>query len=131
MLNVLNGGKHADNNVDFQEFMIAPVGAPSFTEALRAAAETFQTLKQILNKKGYDTGVGDEGGFAPRLRSNEEPMELLQQAIQEAGYKPGQDIAINLDPAAANSTRMECTYLPNPISRARPRSRCMHSGRIG
>jgi enolase len=101
MLNVLNGGKHADNNVDFQEFMIAPVGAPSFTEALRAAAETFQTLKQILNKKGYDTGVGDEGGFAPRLRSNEEPMELLQQAIQEAGYKPGQDIAINLDPAAS------------------------------
>jgi len=101
MLNVLNGGKHADNNVDFQEFMIAPVGAPSFTEALRAAAETFQTLKQILNKKGYDTGVGDEGGFAPRLRSNEEPMELLQQAIQDSGYKPGQDIAINLDPAAS------------------------------
>ncbi|HVZ16919.1 MAG TPA: phosphopyruvate hydratase [Terriglobales bacterium] len=101
MLNVLNGGKHADNNVDFQEFMIAPVGAPSFAEALRAAAETFHVLKDVLKKKGYDTGVGDEGGFAPRLRSNEEPMELLQLAIEKAGYKPGTDIAINLDPAAS------------------------------
>jgi enolase len=101
MLNVLNGGKHADNNVDFQEFMIAPVGAPTFTEGLRAAAETFQTLKGILKGKGYETSVGDEGGFAPRLRSNEEPMELLRQAIQQAGYKPGVDVAINLDPAAS------------------------------
>jgi enolase len=101
MLNVLNGGKHADNNVDFQEFMIAPVGAPSFAEALRSAAETFQTLKKILKVKGYSTSVGDEGGFAPRLRSNEEPMELLRQAIQQAGYKPGADIAVNLDPAAS------------------------------
>jgi len=101
MLNVLNGGKHADNNVDFQEFMIAPVGAPSFAEALRAAAETFHALKDVLKKKGYDTSVGDEGGFAPRLRSNEEPMELIQSAITKAGYKPGTEIAINLDPAAS------------------------------
>jgi len=101
MLNVLNGGKHADNNVDFQEFMIAPVGAPSFREALRAASETFHSLKALLNKKGYETSVGDEGGFAPRLRSNEEPMELLQTAIEEAGYKLGSEIGINLDPAAS------------------------------
>jgi enolase len=101
MLNVLNGGRHADNNVDFQEFMIAPVGALSFADALRAAAETFQALKSILHQKGYETSVGDEGGFAPRLRSNEEPMELLVAAIEKAGYKPGPDIAINLDPAAS------------------------------
>jgi enolase len=101
MLNVLNGGKHADNNVDFQEFMIAPIGAPSFSEALRCALETFHALKDILRKKGYETSVGDEGGFAPRLRSNEEAMELLCSAIQRAGYKPGLDIAINLDPAAS------------------------------
>jgi enolase len=101
MLNVLNGGKHADNNVDFQEFMIAPIGAPTFTEALRAAVETFHALKSVLQKKGYNTGVGDEGGFAPQLRSNEEPMELLLEAIEAAGYKPGTDIGINLDPAAS------------------------------
>jgi len=100
-LNVLNGGRHADNNVDFQEFMIVPVGAPSFSEALRAAAETFQTLKQVLREKGYETSVGDEGGFAPRLRSNEEPMELILSAIEKAGYKPGKDIGVNLDPAAS------------------------------
>jgi enolase len=101
MLNVLNGGRHADNNVDFQEFMIAPVGAPSFSEALRAASETFHSLKGLLNRKGYETSVGDEGGFAPRLRSAEEAMELLDFAVQKAGYKPGADIAINLDPAAS------------------------------
>jgi enolase len=101
MLNVLNGGKHADNNVDFQEFMIVPFGAPSFGEALRAAAEIFHTLKEVLHRKGYDTGVGDEGGFAPRLKSNEEPMELMAAAIEKAGYRLGQDIAINLDPAAS------------------------------
>ncbi len=100
-LNVLNGGRHADNNVDFQEFMIVPFGAPSFSEALRAAAETFQTLKQVLHDKGYETSVGDEGGFAPRLRSNEEPIELILEAIQKAGYQPGKDIGINLDPAAS------------------------------
>jgi enolase len=101
MLNVLNGGKHADNNIDFQEFMIAPVGAPTFSEALRCALETFYALKDILRKKGYETSVGDEGGFAPRLRSNEEAMELLGSAIQQAGYKSGLNIAINLDPAAS------------------------------
>jgi enolase len=101
MFNVLNGGRHADNNVDFQEFMIAPVGAPSFAEALRAGSETFHALKDILHQKGYETSVGDEGGFAPRLRSNEEPMELLLAAIEKAGYKPGSDVAINLDPAAS------------------------------
>jgi enolase len=100
-LNVLNGGRHADNNVDFQEFMIVPLGAPSFSEALRAASETFQTLKQVLHEKGYETSVGDEGGFAPRLRSNEEPVELILSAIQKAGYQPGKDLAINLDPAAS------------------------------
>jgi enolase len=100
-LNVLNGGKHADSNVDFQEFMISPVGAPSFSEALRAAAETFHTLKAVLHKKGYSTGVGDEGGFAPQLKSNEEPIELILDAIQKAGYKPGKDIVIMLDPAAS------------------------------
>ena len=101
MLNVLNGGKHADNNVDFQEFMIVPVGAPSFAEALRAASETFHALKGLLQRKGYATSVGDEGGFAPQLRSNEEAMELLDFAVKKAGYKIGHDIAINLDPAAS------------------------------
>jgi enolase 1/2/3 len=101
MLNVLNGGSHADNNVDFQEFMIAPVGAPTFAEALRAASETFHSLKSVLKKKGYDTGVGDEGGFAPRLHSAEEAMEFLDHAVENAGYKVGLDIAISLDPAAS------------------------------
>src|ERR1700728_4161785 len=101
MFNVLNGGRHADNNVDFQEFMIAPVGAATFAEALRSASETFQALKEILHKKGYETSVGDEGGFAPRLRSNEEAMELLAAAIHKAGYRVGAGIAINLDPAAS------------------------------
>ena len=100
-LNVLNGGKHADSNVDFQEFMISPVGLPSFSEALRASAETFHALKAVLTKKGYGTGVGDEGGFAPQLKSNEEPVELILEAIQKAGYKPGKDIVIMLDPAAS------------------------------
>ena len=101
MMNVLNGGRHADNNVDFQEFMIVPVGASSFADALRAGAETFQTLKETLHVKGYVTSVGDEGGFAPRLHSNEEAMELLESAIRKAGYEPGKDIGINLDPAAS------------------------------
>ncbi len=101
MFNVLNGGRHADNNVDFQEFMIAPVGAPTFADALQSASETFHALKEILRKKGYETSVGDEGGFAPRLRSNEEPMELLGEAIHKAGYRVGPGIAINLDPAAS------------------------------
>jgi enolase len=100
-LNVLNGGRHADNNVDFQEFMIVPVGAPSFAEGLRAAAETFQALKQVLHQKGYETSVGDEGGFAPRLKSNEEPIELISAAVQKAGYALGKDIGVNVDPAAS------------------------------
>jgi enolase len=101
MLNVLNGGAHADSNVDFQEFMIMPVGAESFSEALRWAAETFNTLKSVLKKKGYNTAVGDEGGFAPSLKSNAEAVELIVEAIEAAGYKPGEQIAIALDPASS------------------------------
>src|SRR6185295_1602765 len=87
MMNIVNGGAHADNNVDFQEFMVVPLGAPSFVEALRTGAEIFHTLKSILKKKGYSTGVGDEGGFAPNLKSNEEAIETILQAIDKAGYK--------------------------------------------
>jgi len=101
MMNILNGGAHADNNVDFQEFMIMPVGAASFSEALRWGAETFHTLKNVLKKRGYNTSVGDEGGFAPSLKSNVEAIELVVEAIQQAGYKPGEQIAIALDPAAS------------------------------
>lgn len=101
-MNILNGGKHADNSVDFQEFMIMPVGAPTFAEALRYAAETFHSLKNILRKKGYATSVGDEGGFAPNLKSNEEACEVIIEAIEAAGYKAGSDIAIALDPAASS-----------------------------
>jgi enolase len=101
MMNVLNGGAHADNNVDFQEFMIVPVGAESFSEALRWASETFHTLKGVLKKKGYNTAVGDEGGFAPSLKSNTEAIEVILEAIEAAGYKPGEQIAIALDPAAS------------------------------
>ncbi len=101
MLNVLNGGAHADNNVDFQEFMITPVGASSFGEALRWAAETFHTLRSVLKKKGYNTAVGDEGGFAPSLKSNTEAIEVILEAIEQAGYKPGEQIAIALDPASS------------------------------
>ncbi len=103
MLNVLNGGAHADSSVDFQEFMIVPLGAPTFTEAMRYAAETFHALKKILKEKGHATSVGDEGGFAPNtLKSNEEPCELIVEAIEKAGYRPGEDIAIALDPAASS-----------------------------
>jgi enolase len=100
MMNILNGGKHADNNVDFQEFMIMPIGAKSFPEALRMGAETFGTLKSVLSKKGYSTSVGDEGGFAPSLKSNEEALDVVMDAVKKAGYKPGKDISIALDPAA-------------------------------
>ncbi len=102
MMNILNGGKHADNSVDFQEFMAMPVGAPTFAEALRYGAETFHALACILKKKGYATSVGDEGGFAPNLKSNEEACELIVEAIQAAGYHPGKDIALALDPAASS-----------------------------
>ena len=100
-MNVLNGGKHADNTVDFQEFMIAPHHAPSFAEAIRMGMETFHTLKQVLKAKGYSTAVGDEGGFAPDLKSNDEAVDLILEAITKAGYKPSADISICLDPAAS------------------------------
>jgi len=101
MMNILNGGKHADNNVDFQEFMIMPVGAPNFAEALRMGAETFHSLRSVLKSKGYNTAVGDEGGFAPDLKSNEEAIEVILEAINKTGYKVGDEIAIALDPAAS------------------------------
>jgi enolase len=101
MMNVLNGGAHADNNLDIQEFMIVPAGASSFKEALRMGAETFHNLKNVLKSKGLNTAVGDEGGFAPSLQSNEEAMEVLMKAIETAGYEPGKDIFIALDAAAS------------------------------
>ncbi|HIK16949.1 MAG TPA: phosphopyruvate hydratase [Leptolyngbyaceae cyanobacterium M33_DOE_097] len=100
-LNVINGGRHADNTVDFQEFMIAPHNAPSFTESIRMGLETFHALRSILHAKGYSTGVGDEGGFAPDLKSNDEAIEVILEAIAKAGYKPGEDISICLDPATS------------------------------
>lgn len=102
MMNILNGGQHADNSVDFQEFMVMPIGAPTFAEALRYGAETFHSLKRILKGKGYATSVGDEGGFAPNLRSNEEACEVILEAIEAGGYRPGKDIALALDPAASS-----------------------------
>jgi enolase len=101
MMNILNGGSHADNNVDFQEFMIMPIDAPSFAEALRMGAEIFHSLKSVLKKKGYNTAVGDEGGFAPNLKSNEEALEVILDAIAKANYKPGEQVYIALDPAAS------------------------------
>ncbi|HKW27302.1 MAG TPA: phosphopyruvate hydratase [Terriglobales bacterium] len=101
MMNILNGGAHADNNVDFQEFMAMPVGAPSFSEALRWGVEVFHTLKGVLKKRGYNTAVGDEGGFAPSVKSNGEAIEVVLEAISAAGYKPGAQVAIALDPAAS------------------------------
>jgi enolase len=102
MMNIINGGKHAANSVDFQEFMVMPIGASSFAEALRYGAETFHALAKLLKEKGYAISVGDEGGFAPNLGSNEEACELIVKAIEAAGYKPGKDIAIALDPAASS-----------------------------
>ncbi|NPD44374.1 MULTISPECIES: phosphopyruvate hydratase [unclassified Lentimicrobium] len=101
MMNILNGGSHADNSIDFQEFMIMPAGAERFSEALRMGAEVFHNLKSVLKKQGYSTNVGDEGGFAPNLKSNEEALTLILQAIEKAGYRPGEDIFIALDPASA------------------------------
>lgn len=100
-MNVINGGRHAQNTVDFQEYMIAPHNAPTFTESIRMGLETFHALKDVLHGKGYSTGVGDEGGFAPDLKSNEEAVEIILEAIIKAGYKPGEDISICLDPAAS------------------------------
>ena len=101
MMNILNGGAHADNSVDPQEFMVAPYGAPNFSEALRMGAEIFHTLKSVLKKKGYSTSVGDEGGFAPNLRSNEEAIEVILESITKAGYSAGKDVGLALDPAAS------------------------------
>ena len=101
MMNILNGGAHADNCVDPQEFMIVPYGAGKFSEALRMGAEVFHTLKGVLKKRGYSTAVGDEGGFAPNLKSNEEALEVVLEAVTKAGYKPGEQIGIALDPAAS------------------------------
>ncbi|HOM99796.1 MAG TPA: phosphopyruvate hydratase, partial [Acidobacteriota bacterium] len=101
MMNILNGGAHADNNVDFQEFMIMPVKAETFREALRMGVETFHHLKKVLASRGYNTAVGDEGGFAPSLKSNEEAVEVILEAIEKAGYRPGEDIYLALDVAAS------------------------------
>lgn len=106
MMNVINGGAHADGSVDFQEFMIVPVGAPTFKEALRYGAEVFHALKKVMKEAGYPTTVGDEGGFAPSMKSNEEPLEFLMKAIEVAGYKPGKDIGIALDPATSELVQM-------------------------
>ncbi len=101
MMNIINGGSHADNSIDFQEFMIMPVGAKSFTEAIRMGAEVFHNLAKVLKKNGYSTNVGDEGGFAPNLKSNEEAVTVILQAIEQAGYRPGEDIYMALDPASS------------------------------
>jgi enolase len=111
MMNIINGGAHADNRLDLQEFMIMPVGAPSFSEALRMATEVFHTLKALLKKKGLNTAVGDEGGFAPDLKSNEEALSLIMKAIEGAGYKPGKDIALALDAAASEFYEKGAYYL--------------------
>jgi enolase len=101
MMNILNGGSHADNSIDFQEFMIMPVGASRFSEALRMGSEVFHHLKEVLKKQGYSTNVGDEGGFAPNLKSNEEAVTVILSAIEKAGYKPGIDVCLALDPASS------------------------------
>jgi len=101
LMNILNGGAHADNSVDVHEFMIAPYGAPKFSEALRMGVEVFHTLKKVLKKRNYSTAVGDEGGFAPNLKSNDEALEVVLEAITQAGYKPGEQIGIALDPASS------------------------------
>jgi len=113
MLNILNGGAHADNNVDIQEFMIMPVGAPSFREALRMSTEIFHSLKKVLKGRGYSTSVGDEGGFAPNLKSNEEALEVIMEAISAAGYQPGEDVLLALDVAASELYKDGCYTLAN------------------
>jgi enolase len=103
MMNILNGGKHAENSTDFQEFMVMPVGADSFAEALRWGAEIYHSLGKLLHEKGYNTGIGDEGGYAPSLKSNAEAVEVILEAIEKAGYKAGEQVFIALDPAAATT----------------------------
>jgi len=109
--NIINGGAHADNSVDFQEFMIAPVGAPTFSEALRYGAEVYHALKSVLKEAGYSTGIGDEGGFAPDLKSNVEAIDVILKGIEKAGYKPGDDVAIALDPATSELYQDDGSYL--------------------
>jgi enolase len=123
MLNVLNGGVHADNPVDFQEFMIVPVGAETFMQAMRIATETYQQLKRTLHSRGLSTGVGDEGGFAPALTSNEAPLELLVAAIETAGYRPGDDVAIAMDPATSE-------FFSNGAYRLAGEGRTLSSGEL-
>lgn len=110
MMNILNGGKHADNNVDLQEFMAMPVGAKSFADALRMGAEVYHSLKKTLAAKGYNTAIGDEGGFAPDLKSNEEAIQVIVEAIEKAGYKPGEQVAIAMDPAATELYKEDGKY---------------------
>lgn len=110
MMNILNGGKHADNNVDIQEFMIMPVGAQNFREALRMCAEVYHSLKKTLSAKGYNTAIGDEGGFAPNLKSNEEAIQIIVEAVKNAGYKPGEDISIAIDAAATELYKEDGKY---------------------
>ncbi len=117
MLNIINGGSHADNSVDFQEYMIMPVGFEDFTEALRASAEVYHNLKSILAAKGHSTSLGDEGGFAPNLSSNEEPIEVIMEAIEKAGYKPGEEVAIALDVAASELVTEDGKYRLDSESR--------------
>ncbi|SHF14690.1 MULTISPECIES: phosphopyruvate hydratase [Caloramator] len=110
MMNILNGGKHADNNVDIQEFMVMPVGAPNFSEALRMCAEVYHSLKKTLSEKGYNTAIGDEGGFAPNLKSNEEAIQVILEAVERAGYKPGEQVAIAIDAAATELYKEDGKY---------------------
>lgn len=111
MLNILNGGAHADNNVDFQEYMLVPAGLPTFAEAMRCAAEVYQTLKGILHSSGRSTAIGDEGGFAPNLADNEEPLKLIIEAVEKAGYRPGEEVFIAIDLAASNFCKEENYHL--------------------
>ena len=108
MMNILNGGKHADNTVDVQEFMIVPVGADRFSSALRMCAEVYQTLRTVISGRGLNTGVGDEGGFAPNLTTNEEALRLIVEAIEKAGFRPGEDVSIALDPASSEFHDISC-----------------------
>ena len=116
MLNIINGGEHANNSVDFQEYMVMPVGFDRFSEGLRAAAEVYHNLKKIIDDMGESTAVGDEGGFAPNLKSNEEPIQVIMQAIEKAGYKAGEQIAIALDVAASELINDAGKYVLNVIT---------------
>lgn len=128
MMNILNGGAHADNNVDFQEFMIMPVGAPTFTEALRWCAEIYHTLKKVLHDAGLGGGIGDEGGFAPNFKTNEEPLQYIVKACEAAGYKPGSDIMFAMGPCFDRV--LQCGYLQIRAGWRRPRAHERRNGRL-